>query len=92
MKWTQKTVERKLQSVSGLDSFLSGVGRGYLFLEFGRTRVAVFREDIGVSYYYLYPILDISEAVNVNEFMRIAIPYLSNKLEENRKAVLLYKP
>lgn len=84
-------VERKLRSVSGLDSFLSGVGRGYLFLTFGTMRVAVFREDIGVSYYYLHPISDVKEAVNVNEFMRIAVPYLGNILEQNRKSALLNK-
>ena len=92
MEWSFKTVEKKLKSSIGLNSFLSGTGQGYLFLSFGRSRVVLFREDIGVSYYFLYPIIDVNDAANINEFMRIAIPYLNHYLEENREKNVLYKP
>ena len=73
-----------------IDSFLSR-RKGYLFLTIEKTRVVILREDIGVSYYYLYPISDIADAMRVNDFMHYAIPFLNKKLSDGDSGYL-YNP
>lgn len=90
MNWTQKKVEQKLLSNRDLNSFLSRQ-KGYLLLTVKGTRVVILREDVGVSYYFLYPIINLSDAIVVNDFMLYAIPYLNSKLEDGENDYL-YTP
>ena len=88
VKWTQLSVERKLLQTTGFDSFLS-LKRGYLPVRIGKTEIFIFREEIGISYYYRYPIFSVEEAQHVNDFMSFAFPILSEKLEQSEKEYLM---
>lgn len=92
MSWTQRTVESKLISNPEFQSFISRK-KGYLLLTIGRTRVVILREEVGVSYFFLYPInyQNIADAIRVNEFMHFAIPFLNKELEKS-EGDYLYNP
>ena len=91
-KWTEKNVLCKLKSTPGIDAFLELDGRGYLPIRIGKTSIFIFRESVGVSYYFQYPIESVEEAINVCDFMRHATPYLNQVIEQKRHENLLYKP
>lgn len=90
--WTRVNVLRKLKATPGFDSFISLDGRGYLPIQIGKTHVFIFREDVGVSYYFKYPIVSVDDAAYVGDFMIHAINYLNQEIERNRRDRLLYKP
>ena len=80
VKWTQKAVEERLKKTKGYDSFIS-LSKGYLPIRINGVDIFIFREDIGVSYYYCRPILDCEKAKSVNDFMLLAMPFLKEALE-----------
>ena len=86
-KWTQLSVERKLRQTTGFDSFLS-LKRGYLPVRIGKTDIFIFREEIGISYYYPYPIFSVEDAIQVNDFMSFAFPFLCRNIEQSEKKYL----
>ena len=92
MRYSKQSVEGTLRKKDGFDSFVKCMGRGYLFFRIEKSHVFIFREDVGVSYYFAHPILDVQEAMNINEFMKYAIPFLSELVEKNRRDNLLYNP
>lgn len=87
-KWTQSSVERKLQQSAGFDSFVT-LKRGYLPIRIAKTDLFIFREEIGVSYFFRYPIMSIEDVKEVNEFMFYAFPYLTNELRKAETKYLL---
>lgn len=82
---SEAAVIKRMKSVNGFNDFISLNGRGYLHMRIYNTDILIFRESIGASYYFCYPLTIIDNVYKVNEFMRIALPWISKKLEDNRK-------
>lgn len=91
VKWTQKAVEKRLKQTKGYDSFIS-LSKGYLPIKINGISIIIFREDVGVSYYYCFPILDFEKAKSVNDFMLLAKPFLKDTLTRMDTNCHLHNP
>ena len=89
-KWTQKAVEGRLKSAKGYESFIS-LAKGYRPVKISGTDIFIFREEVGVSYYYCRPILDCEKAKEVNDFMILAKSFLNGILADKNDSHM-YKP
>ena len=72
-----------LMSLNDYGAFVSGK-KGKLCFTIYEVEVVIFREEIGANYYYRQPCDEKKPYCKVCEFMKIAIPYLSKKIENHR--------
>lgn len=79
----KEIIRRLINRNDSLKDFINGT-YGYINYCVSGVPVCIFKEDVGVSLYYKLPYNPNFDYEKVVEFMKYAIPILSEMLEEER--------
>lgn len=81
---TKNEISVLIKTSPKLNDFINAP-KGYIDFKVSNVPVYIFKEDIGVNYYYKFPYNEHFNYKDVVSFMKYAIPILSKILEEKRK-------
>lgn len=79
----KQEVENLINNSKQIQDFLAGTVHT-LTCSVAGTHICIFKEDVGVSYYYKLPWNKNIDYTIVSDFMKFAIPIISKMIEEER--------
>ncbi len=82
------TVKNMILHDACFQNFINN-SRASMCVEIGTIPIIIFKEDVGINFYFRLPRQSDTDYSEVYEFMRHAYPILSTLLEQKRKESLL---
>lgn len=77
-------VKKQIESSDLFNDFISN-SNGKLDVTVMGVPIRIYKEEVGASYYYLFPYDEKYNYSDVADFMQLAIPVISELIEKRRK-------